>query len=265
MARIGLSKHRKFRALVRALGSPVIARGSLELVWDAGYETLDPVVGAVPDVEELAYWKGRKGALGAALIEAGFLDAREDGLLELHDFWGNAPDYVLKRAKRQRLGPYATPNGGQTAAERPPNGGQTATELNDIETTPAPNGVPGRDGTGQDGKIEDQDPGLAAGGPPTGEGAAGETAPGTVVPIRMRPPDVHDGRIVSRVVTDLLARQHWEDQADLKEAVKSTCARTGLAYDADVVRRAIDAGQAIHARGQPNGRRQGSGFTRVGA
>lgn len=261
MARIGLSKHRKFRALVRAIGSPVIARGSLELIWDAGYETLDPVVGAVRDVEELSYWKDHKGALAAALIEAGFLDTRADGLLELHDFWGNAPDYVLKRAKRQHLGPYATPNGGQTADRRPPNGGQTAPEPDDIESTPAPNGVPGRDVTGRDGK-EDQDPGLAAGPPPVGQRADPDHG-ARVVRLRTRPPDPANPQVLTMLVSSLMAQQHWEDEADLKDAAKATCARLGLAYDADLVRRAMDGAKGMHAR--QNGQRGSGGFTRVGA
>lgn len=262
MARIGLSKHRKFRALVRVLGSPVIARGSLELVWDAGYETLDPVVGAAPDVEELAFWKGRKGELAAALVAAGFLDTREDGLLELHDFWGNAPDYVLKRAKRQHLGPYAPPNGGQTVTERPPNGEQTAPDATDIRSTPAPNGVPGRDVTGRD--VEEQEPGLAAGPPPCGqETAEPEPHQARVVRLRERPPDKANAKVLTMLVASLMSQQHWEDEADLKEAAKSTCARLGLAYDADLVRRAMDGARGRHAR--QNGQRGSGGFTRVGA
>lgn len=259
MARIGLSKHRKFRALVRLLGSPVIARGSLELVWDAGYETLDPVVGTARDVEELAFWKGHKGDLATALVTAGFLDTRADFLLELHDFWGNAPDYVLKRAKRQRLGPYATPNGGHTADKRPPNGGRTAPEPNDIEFTPAPNGVPGRDVTGRDGK-EDQDPGLTAGADMDVEQEEPRTGP---VALRVRPPDAATGKVLSLLVSDLMAREAFADDADLKEAAKSTCARLGIAYDAEQIRKAMDAARAMQQR-RTNGRAPSRGFTRVG-
>lgn len=134
MARIGLSKHRKFRVLARAIGSPAMARGSLELLWDAGHETLDPVMGMAEDVEEVTYWKGKKGVLAKALVAAGFLDVAEDGTLSIHGFWEHAPSYVKKRAGRRNSGAKQVPHkdsiqppdGSRTAAEREPNGGQTA-------------------------------------------------------------------------------------------------------------------------------------------
>lgn len=144
MARIGLMKHRKFRTLARTLGSPVIARGSLELIWDSSHEVLDPLLGTVRDVEELACWKGRKGVLAQALIDSGFLDQAPDGALSVHDYWENAPDYVKKRASRRGSGAKGfpthtdtrTPDGGHTDAEQTPDGGHT--DARDVT---------GRDGT----------------------------------------------------------------------------------------------------------------------
>ena len=66
MGRPGLTNHRKFRRLTRALGSPIVARGVLELVWDAAYECGDDYLGTAADIEQLVAWAGEPGTLVAA-------------------------------------------------------------------------------------------------------------------------------------------------------------------------------------------------------
>ena len=51
MGRPGLTNHRKFRRLARCLGGDVIARGSLEFLWDSCYENGDDYLGDSDDVE----------------------------------------------------------------------------------------------------------------------------------------------------------------------------------------------------------------------
>src|SRR6476619_4724662 len=113
MARPGLSTHRKFRCLVRALGSPMIARGARELLWESAYECGNDYVGTAEDVEAVVGWTGEAGVLARALADAGapeghgFIEAvAEDPCQQIrykiHDLWHHAPDYVAKRYKREQ-------------------------------------------------------------------------------------------------------------------------------------------------------------------
>lgn len=113
MARPGLTGHRKFRRLVRALGSPIVARGALELLWDSCYESGVDYVGTSDDIETLVGWDGEHGMLTRALVEAGAPEGQ--GFIEVvattgttlavayrvHDLWHHAPEYVAKRRKRE--------------------------------------------------------------------------------------------------------------------------------------------------------------------
>lgn len=113
MARPGLSTHRKFRRLARSLGSPIVARGALELLWDSCYESGDDYVGTAEDIEAAIGWTGEPGELTRAFIEAGVPEGY--GFLEpvaaeaqsgpacyrVHDLWHHAPDYVRKRRERE--------------------------------------------------------------------------------------------------------------------------------------------------------------------
>lgn len=128
MARPGLSGHRKFRRLARALGSQIMARGALELLWDACYESGDENVGTAEDIEHAVGWTGEKGMLTQALADAGaptgvgFIE-RLEGVTEpvyrVHDLWHHAPDYVAKRRRRE-----LERQGKADPGTRPPNGGQ---------------------------------------------------------------------------------------------------------------------------------------------
>jgi hypothetical protein len=128
MGRPGLATHRKFRRLARALGSPLLARGALELLWDSCYEAGDDYVGTADDIEHAIGWTGERGMLTRALVEAG--EPEGDGFLErvpatgpssragksgivtgvtdvtdvtyrVHDLWHHAPDYVSDRRAKE--------------------------------------------------------------------------------------------------------------------------------------------------------------------
>lgn len=125
MARPGLTGHRKFRRLERALGSSIVARGVLELLWDSCYEAGDDYVGTAEDIEHAVGWTGEPGMLTRALAEAGmplgvgFIERVpnvEDVAYRVHDLWHHAPDYVSKRRKREierqgKSDPSCPPNG----------------------------------------------------------------------------------------------------------------------------------------------------------
>lgn len=121
MARIGLTLDRKFRRLARALDDvqvgfgEILARGALELLWDAAYEAADDFVGDVVDVEAAAHWRGKDGVLCAAMEGAGgdgiagFIEVGgsewwpegKPGTYRIHDLWDHAPDFVERRARRE--------------------------------------------------------------------------------------------------------------------------------------------------------------------
>jgi hypothetical protein len=100
MARISLTRHRKFRRFARALGSPALALGTLELIWLVAYEAADPFIGTAADLEDAAGWSGAPGALAPLLVECGLLDAVGSDGFAVHDLWQHAPDYVRLRWTR---------------------------------------------------------------------------------------------------------------------------------------------------------------------
>jgi hypothetical protein len=151
MARPGLTAHRKFKRLSRALGSPMLARGALELLWDACYEHGDEYVGTADDIEATVGWTGEPGALARALIDCGqpegrgFIEPVPDGVggYRVHDLWHHAPDYVAKRRKREleriaKVGP--APNGGQC----PPSSDRQDGDRRTPSPSPAPSPSPGK-------------------------------------------------------------------------------------------------------------------------
>lgn len=116
MARPGLTGHRKFKRLTKALDSAIVARGVLELLWDHCYESGDDYVGTGEDIEAIVGWAGDSGALTRALANAGapgsgFIDpvpepdsvpgAASAVRFRVHDLWHHAPDYVRKRRERE--------------------------------------------------------------------------------------------------------------------------------------------------------------------
>lgn len=121
MARPGFSLDRKFKRLARSLDDvqpgfgEILARGSLELLWDSAYEACDDYLGDSEDVEALAHWGGKGGTLTAALLGAGGEDRSgfieegggaswpegKPGTFRVHDLYDHAPDYVQKRLARE--------------------------------------------------------------------------------------------------------------------------------------------------------------------
>jgi hypothetical protein len=106
MARISLPGHWKFRRLVRAIaglqpptltGAEPIARGMLELLWEAGYNAVSDYVGSPADVADAVYWLGDPDVLVQLLVDAGFVDERSPGRYAIHDLWPNAPRYAQLR------------------------------------------------------------------------------------------------------------------------------------------------------------------------
>lgn len=103
MARSTLWKHRKFRALERALGSRCIAAGVLECMWSYGYETAEDVLGkSVEEVEECCGWSGKgfkRGRCFSALLEIGWIDDTPEGY-RIHGLFEHCPQYVKRRRDR---------------------------------------------------------------------------------------------------------------------------------------------------------------------
>ncbi len=140
MARPTLDRNPKYLALIKRLGvARSMVRGSLEHLWDSCHESGNPIL-RPHHVEPTADWPGDPGAFLAALIEEGFLDKREDGTVEVHDYWDHAPDYVRKRKHREdaRKGNYPADNGGQrrtTADNGAPPSPSPSPTLKEIPTT----------------------------------------------------------------------------------------------------------------------------------
>jgi hypothetical protein len=99
--------------LERALGSTMLARGALELLWESCYECGDDYVGTADDIEQLVRWQGEPGKLASALFDAGgpkgagFIeldDSIEDSVphYRVHDLFHHAPEYVTSRRSRER-------------------------------------------------------------------------------------------------------------------------------------------------------------------
>jgi hypothetical protein len=136
VARPGLTKHRKFLRLASTLGGVAIARGHLELLWDAAYECGDSYLGDARDVELVAGWTGEPGKLVKALLECGgeatgFIELvpGRKGRYQVHDLFDHAPEYVQRRmqreAERQAKGKTVADLRSEAARKRHANGGQS--------------------------------------------------------------------------------------------------------------------------------------------
>lgn len=123
MARTGFRNHPKFRRLVHLLGVPEPhAYGLCEFLWSVSYESGNPVIGDLLDVELNAGWKGEAGLLCLSLLNCGgencagliepigddykrisFVDTNSTkGVrFQIHDLHDHAPDYVRRRMARE--------------------------------------------------------------------------------------------------------------------------------------------------------------------
>lgn len=226
MARLNLSRHWKFRRLARALGSPVVARGHLEYLWEAAYEAASDYIGSPADIADAALWTGEPLELVAFLVEAQFLDERAPGEYVVHDLWDYAPPFVRLRWARAHPGERPPWHDPAPIEDRPshPCGDPALAEQETRTYT-------GRDGTGR--KREEQRRSASRSLPLEPE-TADDVAPAP------RP----NVRVLVRLAYELGER--YEDEADLKDALKTLAARYSVPYDATSITRALEL--LVHAR-----------------
>jgi len=108
--RPGFLRHRKFLRLCRLTDSPrPLILGCVIMLWESAYESGDPFVGDVSDIESLAHWPGEPGVFAAALLDCGGnghhglieeIDS-SPGTYQIHDLFDHAPEYVAGRAARE--------------------------------------------------------------------------------------------------------------------------------------------------------------------
>jgi hypothetical protein len=92
----------KFKLLCKKLGLPrPYVRGLLEVMWDVAHESGNPVLGSPDGVEAAAEWTGESGVLFEALRDGRFIDQRDDGTWQIHDYWHHAPGYVNDRLVKE--------------------------------------------------------------------------------------------------------------------------------------------------------------------
>lgn len=230
MARISLAGHWKFRRLCRAIaslapdaltGPAPIARGLLELLWEAGYAAVSDYVGAPTDLADALDWKGDPVVLVRLLVDAGFLDARDGGAsYVIHDLWPNAPRYAQLRYLQKHPG---TPPPWKPAASSELNS-ESSSELNSEQNGTLPLGV---------------EPPLSS---------PGSTRPGTTQGQRRgAPPSPPDHRRLVPLGYELVRQgKRFESDADAKDALKAIAARYEIPYDAASITAALDA--LKHAR-----------------
>lgn len=139
MARQTLDRAVKYKRLIRVLDMPrPHVRGYLETMWDVAHECGNPFFACAEDVEAAAEWEGKPGALFAALVACGWIDADGSGW-SIHDYWDHAPEYVRKRRFRE----LQRQNTGDTLNGTADNGGQrTTTAENGKPPTPTPSPTP---------------------------------------------------------------------------------------------------------------------------
>ena len=103
MAKATLIGDQKFQLLVHRLGLPgPHVLGLLEYMWQSAYSSCNPILRTRAAIEITAGWTGTVGEFADAVLDPNhnFIDEREDGQFEIHDFWDHAPDFVKKRYLR---------------------------------------------------------------------------------------------------------------------------------------------------------------------
>jgi hypothetical protein len=218
MARISLAGHWKFRRLVRAIaalapepdrvtGATPVARGLLELLWEAGYAAVSDYVGTPAEVATIVDWRGDPLVLVTLLVDAGFLDERAPGEYAIHDLWEHAPRYAQLRRGRKRMS------------------GQTS-DLQERQTSD----LQGRQMSDLQGCTTQTRP---------DQGVRKSSAAGAA-----RSPD-EDEKPDARHIIPLgyeLVRQgrRFETEADCKEGLKEFCVRYGIPFDTPSITEAMD-------------------------
>ena len=78
-----------------------LARGYLELMWDAANESGNPVFENAEFLAAAVDYDGDPCKLCTCLVECNLLDVTVDGKYVIHDYWDHCPDYVKKRKARE--------------------------------------------------------------------------------------------------------------------------------------------------------------------
>ena len=103
----GTHRHAKMYELSRVLKREIPAcMGYLELLWQAtGDYSPQGNIGKFPDdwIEASCMWKGKRGALIAALVASRWLDTDEQHRLVVHDWSEHAEDFVRRKLERSKL------------------------------------------------------------------------------------------------------------------------------------------------------------------
>ena len=100
MAKHTTTQCRKFKRALRELSIPgPHLLGYLEYIWQSANLEGNPVFADMDEVEAAAEWSGEPRTLATALIDTGWLDRREDGKIEVHDYWEHAPKFVQERER----------------------------------------------------------------------------------------------------------------------------------------------------------------------
>lgn len=93
----------KFKRLVRDLKEPdAHVLGHLEMLWLQAHANESPIFESLDDVEIAAGWDGEPGTLANAMLKSRWLDQRDEGSYECHDYWDHAPHYVIDRIRKRR-------------------------------------------------------------------------------------------------------------------------------------------------------------------
>lgn len=171
MARPGLTGHRKFRRLARTIGSAIVARGALELMWELAYESGEDYLGTSDDIETGIGWTGERGVMTRALAEAGapegygFIEpidptsdstGRPEPRFRIHDLWHHAPEYVKKRREREleRQQKQAPLDKRRRSADNNGHSAPTSDRLPGLDRTPSPSPAPSPSPVAKNGSPE---------------------------------------------------------------------------------------------------------------
>jgi hypothetical protein len=226
MALPGLTQHRKFGRLARALGSRVLAMGVLELLWSHAYDVVDATIGDATDLAYILDWPTDPAAVIEALQGAGFIDEIAPGQYAVHDLWDHCPQYVRRR--RARAEARTNPSVSQP--------GPGATDLT---------ALPGQASPDQERK--------SSGVPPRSH------------PVENANDDVPNPRLLARLGFEV-AKQPCESEADFREELKCAAGQHHLPYDgpsitraADLVLRTNEKRAPLMARGHEAPRRAAAG------
>ena len=230
MARVNLSRHWKFRRLARAVGSPVLARGLLEMLWEAAYEAASEYIGGPADIADAAGWTGEPLELVEILVAAGLLDERSPGEYVVHDLWDHAPKYVQLRWTRAHP---ETPPERRPWREPPPNEAALVHPYPCTGTSrPAPSHNVQKEQRRRSASSSSLPLEKAKDAPPRRRAEPAQKKCGSVSP------PVPNVRVLVRLAYELGER--FATEADLADALKTIAARYRVPYDGASIGRALE-------------------------